>query len=191
MARLSSAARAADRGDELDVDYSERNGFLTGKAAAIADWMHRKDKVSFEKVVAVLRNKKWRRENPELARDLQRRMDLRQRERRHAKYVYLTRGHVLTCGWCGAQWCRIPRPKMGPTPKYCSEEHGKAARWAQAKTDANKRAANVARAVAWQRANREKHRVHAREWGRRARAAKALRTNEALPQTTEPEKRGT
>lgn len=34
MARKSSAARAAEDTD-LDVDYSERAGFLTGKAAAM------------------------------------------------------------------------------------------------------------------------------------------------------------
>ena len=54
MARKSSAARAAEDND-VDLDFSERAGFLTGKAARLADWLHRKEKREFEKLVRKLK----------------------------------------------------------------------------------------------------------------------------------------
>jgi hypothetical protein len=62
MARLSSTARSASQdGDELEVDYSERAGFLTGKAAAIADWLAKKEKndPAFRRLVWRLQWKKY------------------------------------------------------------------------------------------------------------------------------------
>ena len=67
MARLSSTARAARHDDELDVDYSERAGFLTGKAAAIADWRFRKEQKDpeFRRLVWRLQAKKyWAEKDP-------------------------------------------------------------------------------------------------------------------------------
>jgi hypothetical protein len=158
--------------EDLDLDYSERAGFLTGKSAAIADWRHKKDKQQFERQCAVLRTNRWRKKNPARVRENQRKADRKKRDRRHAEFTFLTKGTVLMCAFCGTQWCRIPRPKMGPTPKYCCLEHGRQARYARDMVDAAKRAANVARAVAWQTANRERHREHTREWARRKRSAK-------------------
>jgi len=43
----------------LDVDYSERAGFLTGKAAALAEWRHKKDKREFERMCGRLRARNW------------------------------------------------------------------------------------------------------------------------------------
>lgn len=60
MARKSSAARAAED-NELDVDYSERNGFLTGKSAALADWFHRKEDANYEKLFERLYKRNRRR----------------------------------------------------------------------------------------------------------------------------------
>ena len=168
---MTKGLPAEDR--ELDVDYSERAGFLTGKAAALADWAHRKEAKAFAKLEASLRVRRWRQLEPEKAKDLNRRNDLRRRARRHDERVELRKGQVLTCGWCGTQWCRIPRPKMGPTPKFCSAEHGKLARYARDRKDPAKRADAVERACAWQRANVERSREIRREWARRKRAAKA------------------
>lgn len=149
---------------ELDIDFSERSGFLTGKAAALADWQHRKDAKAFAKLVAVLATRRWRIRNPKKARDLYRRADLRRRARRHAAKVALTKGHVLTCAWCGTQWCRIPRPKMGPTPLYCCADHGTAARYERHAADPAWRAKNNERVIDWQRAHPEKTRAKARRY---------------------------
>ena len=68
MARLSSTARAARQDDELDVDYSERDGFLTGKAAAIADWRFRKERndPEFRRLIWRLQAKKyWAAKDPD------------------------------------------------------------------------------------------------------------------------------
>lgn len=45
---------------ELAVDYSERAGFLVGKAAAIADWRFRREEEEFERLIARLKGKKRR-----------------------------------------------------------------------------------------------------------------------------------
>lgn len=54
MSRLSGVARAAQQEDALDVDYSERAGFLTGKSAAMADWAHRKEDREYNALFARL-----------------------------------------------------------------------------------------------------------------------------------------
>lgn len=64
MARISTTARAA-RGDSPNLEYSERAGFLTGKAAAIADWEHRKEEAQYKKLFERLRSNK-RRARPEV-----------------------------------------------------------------------------------------------------------------------------
>lgn len=179
MARKSSAARAAED-NELDVDYSERNGFLTGKAAAIADWYHRKGKAADQKLYAVLRARRWVQNNPERARENNRRADAKKYARRREENAALVRGAVLTCERCGTQWCRIPMGKKtsGTTPKYCPNGCLRKAMQERAAADPARRAAAVARAVAWQQANREKHRAHCRAWARQKRAQRPTHTKE-------------
>lgn len=67
MARMSSAARSARQDDELEVDYSERAGFLTGRAAAIADWAFRKlqNEGDFKRLIWRLQAKKYWASKPE------------------------------------------------------------------------------------------------------------------------------
>lgn len=154
MARKSSTARAAED-NELDVDYSERAGFLTGKAAAIAEWSHRKEKKAFAKVCNVLKACKWQRENPERKRRnglayWQRHRDeltvkhrLRQRRKRAKEWKPDTT--VYTCKGCGTQWCRVlPKPagddltrRSGGRvkPQFCSGECNRKWRYEQKKQD--------------------------------------------------------
>lgn len=67
MSKLSSAARAAEGGDGLDVDYSERSGFLTGRNAAIQDWKFRKEQQEgdFKRLIWRLQAKKYWASKPE------------------------------------------------------------------------------------------------------------------------------
>jgi hypothetical protein len=109
---------------ELDIDYSERAGFLTGKALALADWRHRKDKREFDVLQARLSARRWLMrvyaeggEKLERVRELARKRANARKERRRLK----RRGRVLTCGWCGAQWCPLPRaPGAAAIAKSCS-----------------------------------------------------------------------
>lgn len=174
MARLSSAARVLRQEDELEVDYSERNGFLTGKAAAIADWSHRKEQKAFEKIVETLRVRKWRVDNPDKAHELGVRQARRRLEKRRLENIALVRGHVLTCARCGTQWCRIPngRKTAGTTPRFCPNGCSRKAMNERAYADPARRRAAVERACAWQKANAEKKRIYNREWARSKRAAK-------------------
>lgn len=67
MAKHSAASRAADERD-IDVDYSERSGFLVGKSAALADWQFRKlqNEGDFQRLVWRLQAKKyWAAKDPE------------------------------------------------------------------------------------------------------------------------------
>ena len=54
-----SVARRID--PELEVDYSERAGFLTGKSAAMADWAHRKEDQQYAKLFERLYRRNRRR----------------------------------------------------------------------------------------------------------------------------------
>lgn len=170
MARKSSNARAAEDND-LEVDFSERSGFMTGKAAAIADWQHRKTKQADQKLYAVLRARRWYKNNPERARENNKKADAKKYARRREENAALVRGHVLTCARCGTQWCRIPMGKKtsGTIPKYCPNGCLKKAMNERAYADPERRAAAIARACAWQKANAEKHREHTRAYARRKR----------------------
>lgn len=66
MTRKSAAARAASD-DDLEIDYSERAGFLTGKAAALAEWQHKKLKndPEFRRLIWRLQAKKYWATKPE------------------------------------------------------------------------------------------------------------------------------
>lgn len=54
-----SAARRLD--PELDLDYSEKQGFLTGKSAALADWAHRKEDKEYARLFERLYKRNRRR----------------------------------------------------------------------------------------------------------------------------------
>lgn len=45
---------------EDGIDYSERNGFLVGKSARMADWYHAKEAKAFKKLVERLRKRNAR-----------------------------------------------------------------------------------------------------------------------------------
>lgn len=65
MGRSQNARAAQDR--DIDVDYSERAGFLTGKAAAVAEWRFRQEvnDPTFRRLVWRLQAAKyWRAKNP-------------------------------------------------------------------------------------------------------------------------------
>lgn len=49
--------------DDLELDYSERAGFMVGKTAAMADWKFRKDEKAFTRLVATIRATNWNRAN--------------------------------------------------------------------------------------------------------------------------------
>lgn len=171
MAKLSSAARVASQDEELEVDYSERSGFLTGKSAALADWAHRKEKKAFEKVVAVLRTRRWQKNNPDRARENQRKTDKKKYAKRREKRSWLVKGTVLTCARCKTQWCRIPVRFMGPEPKYCPNGCLKKAMHERVQADPARRQAAIDRASKWQLDNPEKHRAHCRNTMKKKRVA--------------------
>lgn len=160
---------------EFDIDYSERAGFLTGKSAAIAEWLHKRDKRAFAKQCDVLRADRWRRNNPERAKANNEKASKKKFARRREENAELVRGHVLTCARCGTQWCRLPLGKRtsGTTPKYCPNGCLRKAMNERAYADQVRRAAAIARACAWQKENVEQHRTHTREYARRKRLAKA------------------
>lgn len=77
MSKLSSAAHAASGKDaKLELDYSERSGFLTGKAARLADWAHRREEARYKRLFRNLKRNALRKD-PEV-RD---RLNARARER--------------------------------------------------------------------------------------------------------------
>lgn len=152
----SSAARVAE-GDELEIDYSERAGFLVGKAAALAEWRHKKDQADFAKLTNRLKVAKWQRENPEKRRrnalaywyrhrdELLVPQRVQQRLKRAAHWKPDTT--VYTCKGCKTQWCRlIPKPAGGdlskrgtggptPPPLFCTPLCRRKWLWQQQKQD--------------------------------------------------------
>jgi hypothetical protein len=47
--------------DDLELDYTERQGFMVGKTAALADWKFRKDEKAFNRLIATVRATNWNR----------------------------------------------------------------------------------------------------------------------------------
>lgn len=141
----SRASRAASRGqgEDLEVDYSERAGFLTGKAAAIADWQRKKEATEYDALFKRLyaRNwqrlyreqhpeeareklRAWRAANPERAREANVRHKRTKRERQlqemKAEYRVIEgvprRIYRITCAVCGAS-----AEKLQPNAVWCSK----------------------------------------------------------------------
>jgi hypothetical protein len=115
-------------------------GFQVGKAAAIADWLHRKESAEFERLVARLRARNWVRkvyaEGGARLEDLRRKSRewvrraaktptgrarlARSKERRRDRYR--ANAPVLTCQNCGAQWCRLPWLRgLAAHKRFCTE----------------------------------------------------------------------
>jgi hypothetical protein len=96
-ARSQFMSHETDEG--LLLDYRERDGFLVGKQAALADWRLRRDDRDFDALCLRLYNRNWARkfraEHPERAREILRRwreahrdeMNARTRASRAAKRV--------------------------------------------------------------------------------------------------------
>lgn len=111
--------------DDPDLDYSERNGFLTGKAAALSDWSFRREQKSFEKLVARLRAARWRKANPDLARESNRRTRLKhgarynERQRNRRRVVAARRRKPRTCEQCRRTWTPL-RARSTYETRFCS-----------------------------------------------------------------------
>lgn len=127
--------------DGLEIDYSERAGFLTGKSEAIARWQAKKDKEAFAAIVNQLRVRKWtkavRAENgARLAkhRAVQRASYHRHPEWRAKQNVKNRKApRERTCVQCGAVYALpYPHPRGGMR-KVCSDECAKARKNAQAR----------------------------------------------------------
>jgi hypothetical protein len=144
----------SDRG--FDVGYGDRDGFLTGKAAAMADSAHRREERQFKKLVEVLRHAKWRKANPEHARKIRREhartpaakakaIALRHKYRARRIRTWQPDTKPIQCRQCGARFCRVTRRgrKPGPRPDFCSKSHSNAFLYAR-----KKEARDKARALA-------------------------------------------
>lgn len=120
----------------MTIGGESADGFLVGRAAALADWAHKKEKREFAKLVARLRalrwfranraramanirrwqaanrgkmnvyNRSWRASNRAAYRDGQRRRKLAALRRRAEAKVY-------ACVICKAEWCRWIPPGSG------------------------------------------------------------------------------
>lgn len=118
--------------DAVEEHFTEKNGFLTGKSAAIADWQHRKEERAFGVLVNRLRVRKWQKENPERRRAIALRYARKPdvvvkqcaREKARRRQAFKANTPVHTCEQCGAQWCRVPvkgRLPRGMTPRFCGD----------------------------------------------------------------------
>lgn len=95
----------------IETVYTERNGFLVGKSAALADWRHRKEEREFEALCVRLRQRNYLR-RPEVAAH----RNAVRRDRRMQQH----RATVHSCAQCEAQFCRLTI--AGHAPTYCSPD---------------------------------------------------------------------
>ena len=128
--------------DAVEEHFTERNGFLTGKSAAIAEWRHRKERKAFDVVVNRLRVRKYEREarangGPALEKlraralrysrkpEVVAKQTARQKALRRARAKQSPRVFICDMEDCRAQWCRVVLPgkrlPSGPAPRFCSE----------------------------------------------------------------------
>lgn len=116
---------------DLDLDYSERAGFMVGKSAAIADWRFHKEEGDFKKLCHRLYMRNWakarRRLFPELVKAYQKAWRDRNREkirkadrdRRAAK----RQPKFIVCWVCGTKkQVRAIVTTPGRETKFCSRK---------------------------------------------------------------------
>lgn len=147
---------------ELEVDYSERAGFLVGKSARLADWRHRREKQEDAKLFRNLKRKADRKV-PEIrerlnkaARELSKRPEAKAKEqvRRHKPaYVKMRRAANM-------RYHRKP-DVAEKRRKYLREYerlHRVKRRAQKRRSDAKPevKAKNAKRNAAWKKANRRK-----------------------------------
>ena len=94
-----------------ETTYTEKNGFLVGKSAALADWRFRQEEREFDALCARLRQRN-RLRRPEVAAH----RNAVRRDRRAESH----RGVVLACAVCVVEFCRVSI--AGHAPTYCSHE---------------------------------------------------------------------
>lgn len=121
----------ADLRHSFDFDEVD-GGMLVGRAAALAEWRHRKEKDEFRRLVASLSATKWAKENPERrkanALRFWRKYWPRVKDRENAKdrarrlETYKANPTVYRCQECGAEFCRAPwyRTRSGVKPSFCT-----------------------------------------------------------------------
>lgn len=126
---------------DLDLDYSERAGFLVGKSAAIADWQAKKEQVAydllFKRLYARNHARLTRERDPEAARarcqayrDANREhvREIDRDRRRAARLVELRAlgatykvidGVARRTYWVICPVCLVEEEKLQPNAKYC------------------------------------------------------------------------
>lgn len=118
-------------GDALDLPRDDDGrivGFAVGREARMRDWLHRKEQVSSDRLVNILRATKWNREHPERRREINARHYRRpgvkdrqlERKREARAEAYRRNPIIYTCAECGASWCRVPWVR-GVAPRFCGQ----------------------------------------------------------------------
>ncbi|MFA6046559.1 MAG: hypothetical protein WC718_16360 [Phycisphaerales bacterium] len=99
-------------------------GTQSPRDAAISRWRERKEAVSFERMCAVLKARKWALAHPERKRQIALKYALSPRGRAKQNAAARRRRalnpatHDCTCLECGRQWTRLAR---GPKPDFCND----------------------------------------------------------------------
>ena len=121
------AAREGAKGATMVAgEYVE--GVIAGKSFAIREWQIKREKREFAQLVEVLRVAQWKRANPALVAEYQRRSNARPEARirtrlrhqawRRARYCKNPAQFVCEC--CSATWCKVPWVR-GLTPRFCGD----------------------------------------------------------------------
>lgn len=110
----------------LSVDYAERDGFLVGKSARLADWRHRKELAEAQALYSRLMSRRYYWSDPARERE-----KARQRWARHAAEVQaaeraetLRRNAALVrrpCEVCGGEIAPWKRPQARYCCRRCSQ----------------------------------------------------------------------
>ena len=106
----------------IDLDYSERAGFLVGKSARMADWRHQREKREFKKLCDAIYQRNY------LARPEVRLR--RNTARRVARVLLIPTRPVIARQTCGVEFVCIRRAP-GHLPRYCGRDCVLAARRAR------------------------------------------------------------
>jgi hypothetical protein len=123
--------------DALDLPRDENGrvvGYAIGREARMRDWVHRREKIDFEKLINRLRVAKWAKANPERRRAIARRharkpeVRAKANERRRRARDAAVRAVVYACAHCGTTWCPVPWRQPRSNTSYCSTRCAKASR---------------------------------------------------------------